>query len=82
MLPGSQTQVRFAPRSLSGLRGLMGLPLKLMRNKTFHIAKCTEIGRFSANNGRRQGPGMLSARIELSGNDNAPALQVGAPGTG
>jgi len=33
----------------------------LIRNKNFHIAKRIEIGRFSANNGRHQGPGMLSA---------------------
>ena len=32
---------------------------QLMKNKTFRIVKYTEIGRFSANNGRRQALGML-----------------------
>jgi len=38
--------------------------LRLTIKKTFCIAKRTEIGRFSANNGRRQGLGMLSGCMQ------------------
>ena len=41
------------------LRGASA-PRGLTRNKTFRMAKFAKIGRCSANNGRRQGPGALS----------------------
>jgi len=44
-----------------------------MRNKAFHIARCTEIGRFSANNGAARGLGALKADIKL----NSPFIVMG-----
>ena len=45
-----------------------GFPQHAHEKQTFRIVKCAEIDRFSANNGRRQGPGMLTgfAKIGLA----------------